>query len=177
MRARAAFRRIFAQRRIKLLENHRVTALQAGAIEFANGQTLPTDVTLLVTLAGAPDWFKTTGLALDDRGFLAVGPTLQSLNDRAVFAAGDCAALTETPREKAGVYAVRAGPPLAENLRRLAHGEQPQSWRPQARHLALISTGERYAVGSRGWLKFEGRWVWTVKDWIDRRWMSQYQDL
>ena len=32
--------------------------------------------------------------------------------------AGDCAALVATPREKAGGYAVRAGPPLAGNLRR-----------------------------------------------------------
>jgi selenide,water dikinase len=176
-RVRAAFRRIFAGRGIQLLENHRVTTLHAGGIDLVDGRTLPSDATLIVTPAGAPDWFKTTGLALDDKGFLAVGPTLQSLNDAQVFAAGDCAALIETPREKAGVYAVRAGPVLAENLRRLAQGQTPLPWRPQARHLALISTGERYAVGSRGWLKFEGRWVWTLKDWIDRRWMRQYQEI
>jgi selenide,water dikinase len=151
--------------------------LHAGAIELADGRALPADAILLVTRAGPPDWFWTTELALDDRGFLAVGPTLQSLNDECVFAAGDCAALIETPREKAGVYAVRAGPPLADNLRRLARGKRLLPWRPQARHLALITTGERYAVGSRGWLKFEGRWVWKLKDWIDRRWMSQYQQL
>ena len=130
-----------------------------------------------MTPAGAPDWLASTGLALDDKGFVAVGPTLQSLNDERVFAAGDCAALVETPREKAGVYAVREGPPLADNLARLARGEAPRPWRPQARHLALISTGERYAVGSRGCLKFEGAWVWTLKDWIDRRWIGRFQKL
>ena len=72
---------------------------------------------------------------------------------------------------------MRAGPPLADNLRRRALGVAPLPWQPQQAHLALISTGERYAVASRGRLKAEGAWLWTVKDWIDRRWMRKYQGL
>src|SRR5262249_57612453 len=83
--------------------------------------------------------------------------------------------LAETPRDKAGVFAVRAGPPLAGNLRRRARGDALKLWRPQRRHLALISTGERHAVASRGPFKAEGAWLWTVKDWIDRRWMRMYR--
>jgi selenide,water dikinase len=130
----------------------------------------------VTTQAAAPAWFAATGLALDAAGFIAVGPTLQSLNDPDVFAAGDCAALIETPREKAGVYAVRAGPPLARNLRLRASGKPARPWTPQQRHLALISAGPHYAVASRGPLKLEGAWLWTLKDRIDRRWMRMYQD-
>src|SRR6185436_7846703 len=97
-------------------------------------------------------------------------------NDPDVFAAGDCAALTASPRPKSGVFAVRAGPYLAQNLRRRARNEPLVSWQPQRQHLALISTGERYAVASRGWMKAEGAWLWMVKDWIDRRWVRMYQD-
>jgi selenide,water dikinase len=89
---------------------------------------------------------------------------------------GDCAALIETPRAKAGVFAVQAGPLLAANLRRRARSERLRAWHPQRRHLALISAGERYAVASRGPFKAEGAWVWIVKDAIDRRWMRVYQD-
>jgi len=176
-RVRAAFGRVFAECKIALLENHRVAGLRAGAIDLERGRSLPADATFIVTQASAPGWFATTGLQRDEGGFIAVGPALQSLNDPSVFAVGDCAALVETPREKAGVYAVREGPPLAANLRRLAHGEAPREWRPQAVHLALISTGERYAIASRGPFKLEGAWLWTVKDWIDRRWMRQYQEI
>ncbi len=175
-RVRHAFRRAFAARGMNLRENRRVRAITADTVVLEGGETLAADAVLVTTDAAAPDWFRGTGLELDGKGFLAVGPTLQSTNDADVFAAGDCAALIASPREKAGVYAVRAGPPLADGLHRRARGLQPDEWRPQRRHLALISTGERYAVASCGLFKAEGRWLWTLKDWIDRRWMRMYQD-
>lgn len=175
-RVRAAFRRVFAERDINLRENQHVRAVTSDTVVLESGETIAADAVLVTTDAAAPDWFRGTGLELDGKGFLAVGPTLQSVNDADVFAAGDCAALVASPREKAGVYAVRAGPPLAAGLHRRARGLQPDEWYPQRRHLALISTGERYAIASRGIFKAEGKWLWTVKDWIDRRWMRMYQD-
>jgi selenide,water dikinase len=176
-RVRAAFRRILAARGIVLHEHRRARAVGSRSIELHNGETIAADAVLITTDAAAPEWFRETGLALDPHGFLAVGPTLQVTNDPDVLAAGDCAALLETPREKAGVFAVRAGPPLADNLRRRALGEALKPWHPQRRHLALISTGERYAIASRGLFKVEGAWVWMVKDWIDRRWIRNYRDV
>ena len=176
-RVRAAFRRVFADRGVTVRENARAGEITANAVKLENGETIAADAVLVTTDAAAPLWFRDTGLALDARGFVAVGPTLQSTNDPDVFAAGDCAALVASPREKAGVYAVRAGPPLADNLHRRARGVALKAWHPQANHLALISTGERYAVASRGALKAEGAFLWTIKDWIDRRWMRQYQDV
>jgi selenide,water dikinase len=174
-RVRTAFRRILTECKIELHEHRRVREIMACAIAFERGPSITTDAVLVATDAAAPTWFTGTGLAHDARGFLAVGPTLQTVNDPDVFAAGDCAALIENPREKAGVFAVRAGPPLAANLRRRASGRAVRTWRPQRQHLALISTGERYAVASRGAFMTEGAWVWTLKDIIDRRWMRMYQ--
>ena len=42
-------------------------------------------------------------------GFICVGPTLESVNIPGVFACGDCCHMVESPRPKAGVFAVRAG--------------------------------------------------------------------
>jgi selenide,water dikinase len=176
LRVRRAFRRILQEHGIELYEHRRLRAIGSNRIEFEDAPSLVADAVLATTAAAPPPWFAGTGLALDPGGFLAVGPTLQVTNDPDVFASGDCAGLIATPREKSGVIAVRAGPPLAANLRRRARGETTKPWRPQRRYLALISTGERYAVASRGWFKAEGAWVWTLKDWIDRRWMRMYQD-
>src|SRR5262249_46681696 len=176
-RVRAAFRRVFAAKNIRLHERRCVHALTSRAIEFDDGSAIAADAVLLTTDAAPPGWFAAPRPARDAAGFIAVGPTVKALNEPDVFAAGDCAALVETPRDKAGVFAVRAGPPLAENLRRRARGRPLKRWRPQRRHLALISTGERYAVASRGAFKAEGAWLWKLKDRIDRRWMRMYQDV
>jgi selenide,water dikinase len=175
-RVRDAFRRVFAQRGVKLYEHRRVRELTPNTVGFDDGPRLEIDVALVTTGAAGPAWLRETGLALDS-GFLATGPTLQTLNDPDVFAVGDCAVLVGAPREKAGVFAVRVGAPLTENLRRHVLAKTLKSWHPQRRHLALISTGERYAVASRGPFKAEGGWVWKWKDWIDRRWMRMYQDV
>jgi selenide, water dikinase len=175
VRVRRAFREHLAAAGIELHEHCAVTALQPGSIICRDRKTIPADAVLLATNAASPGWFAKAGLACDAGGFIAVTPTLQAANDPDIFAAGDCAGLVETPREKAGVYAVRAGRPLAANLARRVRGEPLRAWRPQRRHLALISTGERYAVASRGPLMAEGAWLWTVKDWIDRRWMDMYR--
>ena len=175
VRVQRAFRKHLAAAGVEVHEHCAATALKAGVVVCRDGKTLATDAVLLATDAAPPGWFREAGLARDSGGFLAVTPTLQVANDPDIFAAGDCAGLVETPREKAGVYAVRAGPPLAANLARRARGKALHRWRPQRRHLALISTGERYAVASRGPLHAEGAWLWTVKDWIDRRWMDMYR--
>ncbi|WP_170149541.1 FAD-dependent oxidoreductase [Rhodoplanes roseus] len=174
-RVRAACRRILAERGIVLYEHWRVAALTDNAIIADTEDRIPADAVLLTTHAAAPRWLRQSGLSCDAGGFVAVAPTLQSVYDPHVFAAGDCAALVETPREKAGVFAVRAGPPLAANLRAKARGEPLRPWHPQQRHLALITTGERYAVASRGPFKAEGPWLWVLKDIIDRRWMRRFQ--
>jgi selenide,water dikinase len=73
---------------------------------------------------------------------------------------------------------VRQGPPLAENLRRCLrdlHGETLIEYTPQARTLALISTGEAHAIASWGALSFHGNWVWRWKDQIDRGFMAKYR--
>ncbi len=174
---RRAFERVLAERGVQVHCNAKVNRVSAARLETAGGQTVEADEIVWVTRAAGAPWLRDTGLALDANGFLQVRDTLQTLSDNKVFAAGDIACMIDHPREKAGVFAVRQGPHLAQNLRRMAEGRAPRPYRPQRNWLALISTGDRYAVASRGALAFEGAWVWRWKDWIDRRFMRRFTQL
>mgnify|MGYP001765020195 CR=1 FL=1 len=148
--------------------------IDAGELQLGDGERLPCDLPLLAIGASAPSWLAGSGLALDERGFVATGPTLQSRSHAEVFAAGDVATRVDAPHPKSGVYAVRAGPPLAANLRRALHGGPLQTHVPQRRTLYLLSCGERRAIASWGGWTAEGAWVWRWKDRIDRAFIARY---
>ncbi len=171
------FEAVLAARGVQVHRNAAVTQLTPGHLQTAGGEVLEADEIVWVTRAGAAAWLKDTGLALDAEGFVQVNKHLQSVTDPAVFAAGDVASIVGHPLEKAGVFAVRQGPPLTRNLRLAVQGAALKPYHPQRRWLALISTGDRYAVASRGWLGFAGAWVWRWKDWIDQRFMRRFQEL
>ncbi|MBK5255119.1 MAG: FAD-dependent oxidoreductase [Vicinamibacteria bacterium] len=176
-RVRHAFARVLTERRVVLHLNAEVNHVSATQLRTTGGKVIEADEIIWVTQAGGAPWLRDTGLALDADGFIKVADTLQTLTDPRVFAAGDIASMVRHPLEKAGVFAVRQGRPLAENLRRAVQGRALKAYRPQRRWLALISTGDQYAVASRGSLKTEGGWVWRWKDWVDRRFMAKFSDL
>lgn len=176
-RVRGSYERILRDRHVGLHLGSAVTRVSDGALQTADGQTYPADEVMWVIQAGGAAWLRDTGLELDDNGFIKVRDTLQTLTDPAIFAAGDICAMVNHPLEKAGVFAVRQGRPLAENLRRAVQGRPLRDYHPQKSWLALISTGNQYAVASKGVLSFEGEWVWRWKDWIDRRFMRKFTEL
>jgi selenide,water dikinase len=175
--ARRRLVRALAARGIEVRTGAAIERIAPDGIALASGDTIASDTTILVTSAGPPEWLADSGLALDERGFVRIGSDLRSVSHPFVFAAGDAASMDGHALPKAGVYAVRMGPYLAENLRRTARGEALRPYRPQRRTLALITTGAPYAIGARGPFSAEGAWVWRWKDWIDRRWMRKYQEL
>lgn len=173
---RKHFARTLARRGVTLHTATDVSRVESDHLYSAAGERFDADEIVWVTRAGGAAWLESTGLALDDNGFIQVRDTLQTVSDPLIFAAGDIAAMVDHPREKAGVFAVRQGRPLARNLRASITGRPLKPYRPQRQWLALISTGDRYAVASRGRLDFHGAWVWRWKDWIDRRFMARFND-
>lgn len=174
---RRQFNAVLAARGVIVHKNAAVTEVAPGRLQTASGVQLEADEIVWVTRAGGATWLKETGLALDAEGFIQVNDALQSLTDPGIFAAGDIAHMVNHPLEKAGVFAVRQGRPLAENLRRTVQGKALKAYHPQSRWLALISTGDQFAVASRAGLHFSGAWVWRWKDWIDQRFMRKFSVL
>ncbi|MFB6263773.1 MAG: selenide, water dikinase SelD [Bradymonadaceae bacterium] len=175
--ARRRFRRILDERDVDVKTDHRVVEVRDDVLVCEDGREVAYDELFWTTSASAPDWIEETGLATDDEGFIEVDDRLQSTSHSEVFAAGDIASMTNYDLPASGVYAVRQGDPLESNLRRTFSGDSLVSYRPQSQILQIISTGDEYAVATRGWWSVEGEWVWKLKDWIDRRWMEKWRDL
>ena len=147
-------------------------------VRCESGLTIPCNHVFWVTQAAAASWLQKSGLATDDRGFVQVGDTLQSVSHPHVFAAGDVATMVNHPRPKAGVFAVRQGKPLYNNLRSALLSQPFQPFAPQKQFLILIGTGDRRALASRGWLGFGPyAWIWNWKDRIDRAFMEKFSNL
>jgi selenide,water dikinase len=135
------------------------------------------DVPLVATGSDAPAWLAGSGLALDDAGFVRVGATLQSASHPEVLAAGDIIVRDDAPHPRSGVYAVRAGPTLAANLRALAGGAPPAPYVPQRRSLNLLALGNGRAIASWGSWSAQGWLMGWWKDRIDRAFMARWRDL
>lgn len=153
------------------------TGMDAGAVQLGSGATLACDVPILAIGTHAPPWLQGSGLALAETGHLLVNACQQSTSHPEVFAAGDVASRVDAPHPKSGVYAVRAGPPLAHNLMAAHHGKPLKPHHPPRRTLNLLSCGPGHAIASWGPLHAEGGWAWRWKDRIDRGFMARYTRL
>ena len=175
---RSRFARILAERGVHVHAPCRITEVLPHGVKDDRNREHPLDEILWTTQAAAQSWPGDAGLAVSEHGFIKVDDTLESISHPGVFAAGDVAEMVNHPREKAGVFAVRQGPPLEANLRNALVGRPGVRFRPQKQFLSLVSTGDRYAVASRWFLSAEGAWVWRWKDHIDRKFMRKFgEDL
>ena len=176
-RMRRRFAVLLHERGIRVVAGGKATEVRTDAVLVEGNGSIALDEVFWTTRAAPAPWLAETGLALDGEGFIRVTQALQSVSHADVFAAGDIASIDGHAPPKSGVYAVRSGPPLAGNLRRMLEGRRLARYEPQREALYLISTGERYALGARNGFTFEGAWVWTLKDFIDRRFMAKFNEL
>lgn len=159
---------------IEIVER-RVTAVRGEGLGFAGGDHLAADLVLWATGAAPAPMLATIALPKDAAGFLETTATLQSAADPAVFAAGDAGTQRTSSSAKAGVHAVRQGPILLENLRRMVDGRDLQPYVPQRTFMKLLNTGDERAIGEWRNLSFAGGWVWRMKMAIDRRFVDRYR--
>ena len=149
------------------------TAIKADEVRLGCGAGLACDVTILSTGAHAPLWLAGSGLQLDANGLVSVNAYQQSINHPNVFAVGDICSRSDQPTAR-GAQTVHIGPTLAKNLGHITSSEPLRAYKPARNALKLISCGNRYAIASWGSHSAEGHWVWWLKNWIDRRFVSRY---
>jgi selenide, water dikinase len=188
--AQQRFQQLLVDRGINLHLNETVIEItnqeHLQQIHCQSGLTIVCQHIIWVTQAAAPQWISQSGLATDEQGFILIQDTLQSLTYPHIFATGDIATMPQYPRPKAGVFAVRQGHPLYQNLQRITSGQKLRPFHPQQNYLSLIGLGDapgktltdRQAIAIWGNICTKpARLLWWWKNWIDRRFMTQFHQL
>ena len=164
-----------AKQGVALIENMGVDRVTADGLVLSDGRKIAASFVSGAAGARPHDWIGMADLELQD-GFVKVGADLRS-SDPAIFAVGDCAHMTDTPRPKAGVFAVRQAPVLFDNIRAAMSGGDLRNYRPQKDYLKLISLGGTEALAEKFGTARKGALLWRWKDRIDRKFMDQFRDL
>ncbi|MDU9003966.1 selenide, water dikinase SelD [Sedimentitalea todarodis] len=160
---------------VTVLEETGISEIRNDAVMLQDRRSVASGFTTGAAGARAYDWLGHSELALHD-GFIAVNGHLQS-SDPTVFAVGDCAHMTDTPRPKAGVFAVRQAPILYDNLCAALSGGTLRTYSPQKDYLKLISLGQKNAIAERFGRSWTGPLMWRWKDHIDQTFMNRFRNL
>ena len=177
-KAAALFDRVLQQQGVTVRINARATGGDDTALELNGSERLDYDAVLWATNAAPPTLLKESGLPLSEDGFLQVGDTLQSVADPSVFGTGDCISITSYPDLlKNGVYAVREGAVLFDNVGRFLRERPLRPFRPQRFCLCLLNTSDGSAALCYGPVVWKGRLPRRIKDRIDRAWMEKFTRL
>ncbi|MGI9134540.1 MAG: FAD-dependent oxidoreductase [Rhodoferax sp.] len=162
---------LLRQRNVTVLHDHAV-AFHAGAIALGCGARLVCDVPLLANAGGAPAWLTASGLSLDAEGLIEVDNCQRAHGSACVFVAQD----TGTPMRKGlhSLHRLDSAATLMHNLAASTRGNALQSLTLAPRPLRFLSCGERSAVASWGPFSAQGRWLWQLRDWLDRRCVARY---
>ena len=154
-----------------------VREIKATDIQIGKDTRLDYGHLFLVTSARPAEWLANLPVSKDSNGYIEVSNKLQSVSNDDIFAAGDVATISGFEREKAGVFAVRAGPFLSYNLRAFIRGAPLKSWHPQRKYLTVIGLGNGQALASWGLFSASGRFWWNLKAFIDKSFMQKFSEL
>ncbi|MGO2278580.1 MULTISPECIES: FAD-dependent oxidoreductase [unclassified Psychrobacter] len=172
----------FRQRVVKQLHRHGITIIRERATDYCDGKlstthkSLPINAVIAATGVIGSAWTDSTDLEIKGNGFIAVNNKQQSVSHPNVFAVGDVATRVDKYVAHSGVHSVHGGAVEADNLLAYLKDSVMKGYQPKTRTLYLLSCGDKYAIGSWGNVNLQGRWVWHLKKYIDKRFIEADKD-
>lgn len=165
------------QREITIIEGSYVEGLSNSEITLASGQSHSADLIFLASGVKPSPIFAASGLSVAPDGALPVNRYLQSKQYSNLFGGGDCIYFEPQPLNKVGVYAVRQNPVLLHNLMAALNGSELMPFDPGGDYLLIFNLGDGTGVLKKKWITFGGKLAFTIKDAIDRKFMTKFQKL
>ena len=167
--------RSLSRRGIEVLEGTRVKEIRKELVILSEGRSLPFDFAFLALGIRPSSIFHESGLPTGEDGGLRVNSHLQSVAYPELFGGGDCISLSGHPLAKVGVHAVRQNPLLFRNLVAALEGGEMQTFIPQEDYLQILNMGDGRGILWKKSFVWEGRLAFLLKDYIDRRFMRNFQ--
>ena len=165
---------LMSEKGILTSSGHRVAKVTDTIVILENGDQIESDVVIWATNATPPELLSEVDVEKDAKGFLLTKPTLQTVSNDNIFAVGDTGTMADSPTDKAGVFAVRQGPVLWENLKHSVKQTALKEYVPQSGYLKLINTADGKSIAEYRGRTFYGSWCWYLKDRIDQKFMKMY---
>lgn len=166
-----------SRREITIREGVYVKSVFGDSVTFDNGDTLPADFIFLALGVEPSAIFGDSGIATGPDGGLRVNRFLQSTQYPDIFGGGDCIYFQDHPLDKVGVYAVRQNPVLFHNMVARLEGGDLMPFDPGGDYLLIFNLGGQVGVLKKGWLEFGGCPAFIIKDYIDRKFMREFQAI
>jgi NADH dehydrogenase FAD-containing subunit len=162
-------------RGIRIVPNFRAASMNKGSVLSQSGDTIAYDIAVLTIGIMPKQIFNTSGLETAADGSLMVNDYLQSISHPEVFGGGDCITVKKKHLDRVGVYAVREAPVIFNNLMACLKQEPIKEFSPQQQYLLIFNLGDGNGIFVRHPIVIKAKWAFTLKDYIDRRFMSMFQ--
>ena len=176
-KVRIKIQRELTHRGIEINTDGYVRSVQSDTVTLESGDTHQLDLFFLAIGVKPNPIFRNSGLATGPDGGLRVNEFLQSVDHPEMFGGGDCIYYEKQPLDKVGVYAVRQNPVLYQNLMAALEGTPLQPFDPGGDYLLIFNLGCGIGVLQKYWLVLEGKAAFVVKDYIDRKFMKEFQAI
>ena len=166
-----------AKRGIEILEKDFVSEIKTGEITMESGQAHYKDLILLAHGIKPYPVFQKSGLPTGPNGELLVNKYLQCTKYPEIFGGGDCIYFAYQPLDKVGVYAVRENQILYHNLMASLDKTNLQDFDPSGEYLLIFNMGNGTGVMQKKKLVLGGRLAFTIKNYIDCRFMKKFKSI
>ncbi len=164
-------------RGVKVVEGTYVKEIGNGKVDLENGESLNADIIFPCVGVTPSAIFANSGLPIGPDGGLLVNKYLQGKEHPNIFGGGDCIYFEPEPLDKVGVYAVRENPVLYNNLMASLDGGALEEFNPGGKYLLIYNLGNGEGVFSKWFITFGGKLAFTIKDYIDRKFITEFQAI
>jgi len=164
-------------RGIEVVENCDIRQIETGRVTEESGNVHELDMIFVAVGIRPNKLFKESGIPVGPDGGMQVNRYLQSIEYSNIFGGGDCIYFNESPLDKVGVYAVRQNPIIYHNLMATLEGGELKAFEPGGEYLLIFNLGDGTGILHKRWIQFNGRLAFKFKDYLDRRFMREFQSI